>query len=90
MALCGHNDCDSAAFAIQVQLSGDTEHIKWTSPAGTLVKVAYRLASTDYILETGFGLGRCFHRIRNTHIPLWLDSGCAGSQDLGDWRFTRI
>jgi hypothetical protein len=90
MAVCGHNDCDPAAFAIQVQLSGDTEHVDWISPTGTLVEVAYRLASTDHILETQLRLGRRFYRIRNTHIPLWLDSRCAGSQNLGDRRFTRI
>jgi hypothetical protein len=90
MALCGHNDCDSAAFAVQVQLNSDTQHINWTSSTGTLVEVAYRLASTDHILETQLRLGRGFHRIRNTYVPLWLDSGCTGSQNLGDWRFTRI
>ena len=90
MALCRYNDCNSVAFAIQMQLSGDTERINWTSSTGTLVEVAYRLASTDHILETQLWLGRGFHRICNTHVPLWLDSGCAGSQNLGDWRSTRI
>jgi hypothetical protein len=90
MALCGHNDCDSTAFAIQMYLYGDAEYVNWTSPTGTLVKVAYCLAPTDHIIKSQFGLGRGLNRIRNTNLPFWMDSGCAGSEDLGDWRFTRI
>lgn len=85
MALYRDHDRDSAFVALQVRSAKIRKQHAWTSTATTLAQVTYRLASLDHLVETYFGLGRGLHRVRDTYLPLWMDSGGTRSQAFRSW-----
>jgi hypothetical protein len=85
MALHRDHDGDPASIALQVRSFETCRQRAWPSTLITLAQVTYRLASSDHFAETYFGLIRGFHRLCDTYVPLWMDSGSTRSQDLGGW-----